>query len=421
MKKPLLFFISFFITPSLYSEIAFKDAFSIPMTLKGYVKHESFIDSRQVVGAGENQVLIFPAPVKLDDFCCDVNNRGSLDSVPIQTRLRLDIDGPEIGSAKSYGTVEAHFFGRRSINNIMSLRHAYLHLVWDNLELMAGQYWHPMFSTDAEVRTISFNTGLPIEPFSRNPQIRFQYKRKAFDLLISAVSQLGFSSDGPIGFSSTYLRNAVIPNMNLRLEGHLRKHILGGCIDYLRIVPRLETNTGLKANESLNSVRATGYTALKWDNLEVNNKIIFAQNGTDLSLLGGYAVHTIDPTTDKRTYTNINTISLWTDWQFRPHQPVKFGFFFGFLKNLGSFSTVEQNLTDTDCNVIEERIFGGGTDIDNILRFAPRVTWTIEDFEFAAEIEYTRATFGCLTDKAKVVNTTPSGNTRLLIALFYFI
>lgn len=419
MKKQL--FLLMLLPAFLNGEIKFEDKYSLPITLQGYVAHESYWDSRQVTGPAQNEILIYPDPVKYDMFCNDVNNRGQFSCVPVQSRIQLKIDGPDINRATSCGIIETDFVGRRTLDDILTMRHAYLLLKWDHVRILAGQYWHPLFSLDSEVRTISFNTGLPIECFSRNPQVRLKYNYKQFCCVFTALSELIFTSDGPIGMSSTYMRNAVIPNLNIRPEVEFGDHVMGCSLDYKRIVPRLETDTGFKAHESLNSVSAIAYTALKWENFEINNKIIFAQNGTDQSMIGGYAVHSIDPVTDNRTYTNINTISCWTDWAFRPHKPLRFGFFMGFIKNLGSFKTIEPDVVDADCNVIERRVYGGGTDINTLFRFAPRLSWIIENFELSTEVEYTRAAFGYLDDKAQVHNTTPTANTRLLVALYYYI
>lgn len=420
MKKYSFLFLILY--SSAHGIIEFKDSFDLPITLEGYIKHESYWDTRQIIGVGENQILVFPAPQDLDDLCNDINNRGSFDSVPLETRLRLEAQGPNIKSAQIKGVIEADFFGRLDIINLFRLRHAYLELEWETVELLAGQTWHPMFAVEVETRIISFNSGLPIEAFARNPQIRFIYKKPdVFTISFTAISELGFVSDGPIGFSNTYMRNAVIPNLNIRGEYHSGKHTFGAALDYKRIVPRLETNVGLKAHESINSVSATLFSALHWGHTDVHTKILFVQNPTDISMIGGYAVKTIDPETDQRTYTNINALSLWTDWQFRKDKPFKFGFFTGFIKNLGARTCIERDLLDANCDVIERRVFGAGTDIDNLFRFVPRVTWAIKDFEFAAELEYTRAAFGTINNEARVRNTCPVANFRFLLAMFYYL
>lgn len=421
MTKKQYFLILLIISPITKPIVKFHDVYDIPVELSGYVKHESFWDSRQVVGEGFDQVLLYPEPKKLDNLCDDINGRGQFDSVPIQTRLHIDIDGPQIRNATSSAVIEGHFFGRAEIHNIFSLRHAYFKLDWGNVEFIGGQTWHPMYFPECEVRTVSFNTGLPIAAFARDPQVSLIYKTNHFDIQFTAISELGFVSDGPIGFSSTYMRNGVVPNLDFRVIGHSGEHIFAALLDYKRIRPRLETNTGLKTDETLNSVSAALFNTLNYDSISICSSLTFAQNGTDQSLIGGYAVKCIDAETDIRSYTNINTLSVWTDWQCRPHKPVQFGLFFGYIKSFGARTCIEPNLTDADDVITERRIFGFGTDIDHIIRLSPRVQWKVKDFEFAGEVEFTRSAFGIINDKAKVVNTCPVNNTRLLLALFYFI
>ena len=42
-------------------------------------------------------------------------------------------------------------------------------------------------------------------------------------------------------------------------------------------------------------------------------KVIYAQNAADHIMIGGYAVRTIDPVTDARTYSPTASINGWID------------------------------------------------------------------------------------------------------------
>ena len=89
---------------------------------------------------------------------------------------------------------------------------------WDNISLLVGQTWHPMFVTDIVPGTVSFNTGAPFNPFSRNPQIRFTYSYDKLKFMVAALTQRDFQSNGPGGFSSSYLRNSVLPNLHGQVQ-----------------------------------------------------------------------------------------------------------------------------------------------------------------------------------------------------------
>ena len=99
---------------------------------------------------------------------------------------------------------------------------------------------------------------------------------------------------------------------------------------------------------------------------------------------------------------------------------MRLGVFFGFIKNLGARTTIFPNVTDADGTVTEERVFGFGTRISHMVRIQPRVSWRIREYEFAGELEYTRAAFGTLNECGKVRNAEPVANTRLLFGAYYY-
>lgn len=395
---------------------------NLPIRVSGYVKWESYADSRQVVGAGNDQYLIFPKKKDLDLNCQDINAKGQFQMVAIQSRLHLDADGPTIGGATSLGILEADFFGKSGIVNILRMRHAYIKLMWKKVSILAGQFWHVLFIPDVAARVLSFNGGNPIECASRNPQLRITYKAtKQTDFIVAASTELDNASDGPIGFSTTYMRHALVPMLDAQIQTRWRTHIFGIGADYKRIVPRLETNAGVKAHESLNGFLVTAYGALNWDSVSTYLKFIFAQNAVDQLMAGGYAVHCIDPVDDHREYTNLNAVVWWNDTEFNYHDKFVPGWFVGIIKNIGARKTIFQNVTDSEGNITEQRIFGLGTDIDYVFRISPRLTWKAKNFMFGAEFEYTRAAYGTINNRGEVINTSPVGNFRVLLTMFYYL
>ncbi len=425
MKRITLFALALFTPSYLYSDIEIKNVHpltcDLPIKFGGFIKAESFWDTRQVIGAREDQILLYPEQKELDVDCNDINAQGQFTSVAIQTRMRLEIDGPKIKKADSKGIIEYDFFGKDGIPNIIRMRLAYLKLDWEKAQILAGQAYHPLYILGVDPRTISFNTGIPIEAFSRDPQFRVTYiPNKHVSLLFAAVAQLDNLSDGPIGPSSTYLRDSVIPMLDLRLDTYLGDHHIGADIDFKRIQPRLKTNTGLKTRERLNSAIATVYSDLKWDSVDTRTKVIFLQNATNLNMTGGYAVSSVDSTTDRRKYTNLNGIALWNDTQITKSKTFIPGWFIGVIKNLGAREPIIQSITDAN-DVVEKTIYGNGTDLNYVFRVSPRFQWKTKNFTFAVELEYTRTAYGTIDCDGDVINTTPVGNTRILTSLFYYL
>jgi len=394
----------------------------IPIRISGYVKWEAYGDSRQVFGYADDETLYYPEKKDLDVNCQDINANGQFQMAPIQSRLRLEADGPNISQAASLGVMEADFFGKSGVRNILRMRLAYLKLMWDKVSILGGQYWHPLFVLNVEARTLSFNSGSPMETYSRNPQLRITYKpSKHADFIFAASTEFDFPSDGPIGFSTTYMRDAIVPMLDAQVKTYWGKHIVGAGFDYKRIVPRLQTNTGIKAHESLNSFAAIAYCALNWEKVSTYNKFMFVQNGVDYSTTGGYAVHCVDSVDDHREYTNLNGIAWWNDTEFNYHNKFIPGWFVGIIKNIGAQETILQNITDAEGTITDQRIFGLGTNIDYVFRVAPRLKWRSKNFEFGAEFEYTRAAYGTINNNGDVINTDPVGNFRVLLAMFYYL
>ncbi|MFA4852508.1 MAG: hypothetical protein WC599_08320, partial [Bacteroidales bacterium] len=214
----------------------------------GFVKNDFFWDSRQNVSIREGHFLLYPSPVSNDAEGNDINAKANFNFLSIQTRLTGKITGPDAFKAKTSGVIEADFFGNENANfvdvNGFRLRHAYIKLNWKKTELLFGQYWHPMFIAGSFPGVVSFNTGSPFQPFSRNPQLRFTHKCGKLSFVAVANSQRDFASPGG---SSLTLRNAGIPEVNVQLQYGVKndsaktEFLAGAGCGYKALVPRLNS------------------------------------------------------------------------------------------------------------------------------------------------------------------------------------
>ncbi len=400
------------------------DVSDLKYKISGYIKYESYFDTRQVFGVSNDQFLVFPEKKQLDPNGNDINSRGQGQMVAIESRMRTTVSGIKINKAESTGIIEADFFGRFTgpfaVSNIFRLRLAYMQLDWEKLTLQLGQTWHPLAVLQCYADTISFSNGNPIEIYSRSPLIKTIYHGHNFDFIASASTQLDFTSDGPEGFSTKYIRDAIIPSLHAQIQGRFGAHVAGSGIDYKRLRPRIVTNDDFKTSESINSIAAIWYLALNFPSVVFRTKVSFGQNAHDYGMIGGYAVHTIDSTTDERTYTNIRAISAWIDLAVVKNKKIEPGLFIGYVKNLGASKPITLDLVDNNKNVLERRIFGFGNDTDYVFRISPRIRWRIHNLTVAGELEFTRAAFGIIDNNGKVKNTNPANNTRLLLAAYYY-
>ncbi|RLD43184.1 MAG: hypothetical protein DRI86_10425 [Bacteroidetes bacterium] len=401
-----------------------KKAKLLTYKFSGFVKNDIFFDSRQTVAAREGHFLLYPKSESLDPVGEDINAQPNFNMLSIQTRLRLLVTGPDVLGAKTSAFVEGAFFGSISTDaNEFRLRHAFVKLAWTNTQLLIGQYWHPLFITHVFPGTVSFNTGAPFTPFSRNPQIRLTKHFGDASLVFTALTQRDFVSSGPIGSSSSYLRNSAMPAFNLRFDYvninkvNKTEFVIGASANYKSLLPELSTNLGYVNNEENNSLSFAAYAKYQIASFGIKFYGFYGQDAYNLTMLGGYAQHKmIDATTGAIEFTPIKTSSLWSELYYM-NSNWQLGIFAGYSKNLGA---VDEVLANT--------FYSRGSNIDYLFRVSPRLIINYGKFRIAPEIEYTatayatndnsgnmnRDKYGVITDSKLV------GNLRILLGVYYF-
>ncbi|HSC24961.1 MAG TPA: hypothetical protein VLB80_01960 [Candidatus Babeliales bacterium] len=399
----------------------------------GYINYKAFYDTRQVQGESDDQTLFYPK-AKICSPTGDINAKGQGQMLPIETRMRVTMHGPNIHhNTREKGIIEVEFRGNTNGNNsvnLVNMRHAYGQLDWNKSTFIFGQTWHPLNVIELIPNTVSFNSGRPFAVYTRSPMVNYTYHAPSLDIIVAATSQVDFDSDGPLGLSAQYMRDAVIPNLHFQLKGFYQEHITTGIgIDYQRITPRLVSNTGYKVKENLSSLSGIYYLKLQWPKIDIRNTLMFGGNVSNYGLIGGYAVEkrSINPITQSQKYTTTRTLSGWSDWTIIPTDFFETGWFIGAEKNYGSRKQIEHDIIGPDGIVKDRRIFGLGNDIDTVIRFSPRMRFNIKQITFALEIEYTRAAFGDtritpdgLNDYGRAINPIPVANTQVLFSTFLF-
>ncbi len=409
MRKSLLLLL--ILSPFIL--IAQEEEKSFGIKFSGFVKTDAFYDTRQTISIREGHFLLWPAAEDLDPDNKDINDRSSFNILSIQTRLLGKLTGPDAFGAKTSGLIEADFFGNENSNfsdvNGFRLRHAFIKLNWEKTELLIGQFWHPMFVTDCYPGVISFNTGAPFQPFSRNPQIRLTQKIGHMKLIVAAQSQRDFANRGSLSVTSGYLRNSGIPDMQLQVHYAPGPDFIAGIGGGFKILmPQIESSAGYQTDEKTSALSAIAFFKAKLDVVTIKAEGVYGQNACDYLLPGGFAVKdTTDNTRAFVEYTPISAISAWTDIHTNG-KLFQAGLFAGYAKNLGSKDN------------INGPVYGLGTNIANIFRVSPRLIVNSGKFRVTAEMEYTSASYGTRDIKAVPKNTSTIGNLRILLAAYYF-
>lgn len=411
------FMISLFCYSTLFSQ---SDEQKFGIDFDGFVRNDIYYDSRKTVDAREGHLLFFPRNEKFDENGVDLNDSGSFHFLSIATRLSGKVSAPDAFGAKTSGLIEAEFFGN-SANTIneFRLRHAIIKLNWDKSELLIGQFWHPMFVTTNFPGTVSFNTGIGFQPFSRNPQIRFTHNLGNFRFLAFAFGERDFASIGVDNIrDNQFLRNSKTPQLafqthyNIKNEEKDIEFTAGVGAGYKTILPSDVTAANYKTEEMVSSMSALAFAKIKLKPVTIKLQCVYAENMTDILFYGGFAVKdTIDADIKNVSYSPIRNAAAWIDISTNG-EILQFGLFAGYNHNMG---------TANDIN--PEGIYGFATDIAGLYRVSPRLIWNSGRARISAEVEYTVANYGeqgNFSDRAIPQNTNEVANLRFLIGTYLF-
>jgi hypothetical protein len=407
MRYQLLFTFLLFLPALLIAQ----DENGYDVSLSGFISSETIYDSRQAVTAREGDVLLFTAPVSNDANGQDLNGTASFNMFSIHSRLRTRVSGPEMWGAQSSALVEMDFVGNANpVMSMMRLRHAILKLEWENTSLMAGQYWHPFFVVSTYPEVAGWGGGIPYAILSRNPQIRFGFNLdENLSGSLTALTQRDFASPGPQGTTPDYLRNAALPELNLHMEYNSRGWTLGFVAGYKEIMPRTQDLLGLKMDETLGAMQGNVFLRKDAGNFTAKVQGMYGENMYNFLMMGGYAEF-IDPVTNKITYSNYQTGTLWTDWLYAKGS-VTYSLFAGYSENLGTEKASEKPVTINR--------YGRGNNIDVTYRIAPRLTYKVHKFLVMAEVSYNATAYGTIRDDGTVTDTEEASGVRTHIHLKY--
>lgn len=388
----------------------------------GYIKSDFIFDSRQNISVRENMLLLYPSPELQDENGSDINKVRNIQFIPFQTRLAARFSGTEILNARVSGVIEGEFFGATDMDlNGFRLRVASINMDWDTpgISLLLGQTWHPLFITECFPTTASINTGIPFNPFARNPQIAISWKNDNLRFSAAVVSQVDFKSPGPNGAATGYLRNSGLPELISKIYyfSANNKLLIGAASSYKQLRPRLSDDAGNKVNESISSVSFMGFTKYNTGLTTLKMAGILGQDMFHLTMLGGYAVKSDDSYAtgplfnQPLSYTPVSTFSAWGEFIYG--REWQFGIFSGYSVNLGAKEDI--NLKDRG-----PVFFSRGNDINNLFRVSPRISYSIKNMRIGIETEYTQAAYTKILDNyGKPGDSYPVGNLRLLVFAFY--
>lgn len=388
----------------------------------GFVRNYAGFDSRENYSSNSDQFNIIPKDENNNAYGDDLNKKADVLLLSITTRLGFNITGPEFLGAKTSGKIESDFCGFGTSNTVLRLRQAYAKMDWEKHSLLVGQAWHPMMG-DMMPDVFSLATGAPFTPFSRSPQLRYNYTAGKFTLTATALYQFQYLSYGPNNNdleSSTssfdFARKALVPEFYFQAM-YKNGGFQGGIgVDILTLKPRTEATDpqGVKIlpDEYVIGFTPTLFASYKNGGWGVKGRVTYAQNASHLNMLSGYGVTKLKDNGEAE-YGTLNSVAGWVDITYK--QQLKKGsitycLFGGYGKNLGC----NDDFVSTDMMYVR-----GFNNLDSYWRISPSVLYTHNAMQIGLEYEPTTAGYGNIKADGSVDKTHSVTNHRVCALLKY--
>ena len=407
------------------------------VTLKpyGFVRDYLYYDSRQTFNTNSGLFVQIPKDELYDptDSSYDLNGESESNFLAITTRLGLNMSGVRALNADVTAKIEADFCGFTGNNFMIRLRQAYYKMQWRNKKhsLLMGQSWHPMTGDLPEVLALA--SGSPFQPFSRSPQLRYDFKLANVNFTYAALWQFQYKTTGPTGYDPKFNK---IPEMFLGFDYSINGFKIGYGLDILSVVPRTTAtvkyevavrdefgnpvieNDQLKLETKEKKVRVderlTTFSPMLYLNYSKNKfslkaKGLLAENTSHLSMYNGFGVSDIDDEYNQE-YTPIRSLTGWVNLCYG--SKLKANLFGGFSKNLGSKDELAEG----------NQIFARNSvkNIDYMWRICPAISYTVSGVTFGLEYELTNVGYGDEVNSwADVEATRDVFNNRLCAMLKY--
>ncbi len=417
------------------SQNATSDPLAITIKYYGFVSYEAYVDTYNSVITRDGELYLYPNKPSYDSERNDMNKNLQTNMLALQSRIGSKISGPEALGTKTNGVIEADFYGTaEEYKNMLRIRHAYMTLKWEKTSILMGMYWHPLFTPECYPLVIGFGAAVPYNPLNRSPQIRVDHFITSNLKLVAAAlehSQGYHHSVGP-EFSQ---RNASIPDIQVQLHYKTDNILVGIGGGYHQLEPRpavftLEGNTRKKIvnEEKLHAFNAIVFSNIILGNLNIKAKSLVGQNLTYNVMLGGYGRIWEDMQADSIKgdtifvgnpnfrFTGLWTHANWVEVGYKVTEHLAVGFLAGISGNLGA----TQRITKPSKG---QYFYDRNADIAYMFRLAPRVSYIVNNLQFALEYFYDQANYAKEFDayyRPKIKDLETGVNHRILFSAKYF-
>ena len=428
MKKTVTVLFTILLGLSAMAQDAPKNNFK----LYGFIRNYFAFDSRESVSGTADLFYYLPKDVNMNEAGTeDLNAVSSFRFLALTSRLGLDVSGYHINNVHFGAKVEGDFYsglsnssnanagiyfsGNTKISGTAAarLRQAYATVTWKDLPmgedqkasvaLKLGQAWHPMAADMPHV--FDLEAGAPFGPFSRTPQVTMDASLGSnWILSASAIWQMQYQSNGPVGSSALYMKYGKIPEfyagVTYKNEGFLAR--VG--VDVLSIMPRMFSSKTIPAptdedpdatkvvadkrvNERKTSVLGFAYLQYAYKNFSVKAKTTYGESGEHMNLMSGYAK--VGENEDGSwNYASLRSSSTWLSMSVgKKWQGV---LFLGYVKNFGLAEEAAAPLAKSDVYFCTN----GFSNLNQMYRINPQVIYNIGKMNIGLEYQWTAVQYG---------------------------
>ena len=428
MKKSLFLFL----LAVLLSGTAFaQEETPAKLQLYGFIRNYMVFDTHEVSAGTQDLYFYMPKDSKMVDGV-DENANPSFRMMALTTRLGLTVGGYRIGDLQATGTIEADFYCMNGSVATLRLRHAYVGMLWDNLELgdllvNIGQTWHPMAADMPHITNLE--TGAPFNPFNRSPQVMFHWTVGKFTWTGGILYPVQYLPVGPIystnpvwnsntsqyepktTYSTTksadFNKYGMIPEVYAGVAFKSGGFLGKAGVNFFSIMPRWQAPAITIVDE------ATKELAFDYDNksllkarlyaispfvffqytkgsFQIKAKSILAQAGEHMNLLSGYA-GTYNWQKHALEYTPMQDWSSFVS--FQAGRKFQFLCMLGYMQQLGTTTSVFAYLANDRLNTLWLNT-AADNKIQRAFRATPTLAYNLGKFTFSLEYNCTGAWFG---------------------------
>lgn len=399
---------------SAFAESANKNAeepakASVPQTkFYGFIRTYSAFDTRENVAGAQDLFYYLPKDKNLNSEGTDLNGLNAFRFFAITSRMGVNINGYQYGSAKIGGKIEADFYCMNGAVATLRLRQAYTSIEWDKLGkngnasflLNVGQAWHPLAADLPNV--IDLEVGTPFSAFSRTPMIMGNYSfNKNFTFTGGVIYQMQYQSTGPSGKSSDYMKYACTPEAYLGLTLKTNDGLTAKAgVDILSIKPRWTgnnlANTIVKMDDRITTATPFLLAQYTHNDFQVMAKTYYASAGEHINFLTGYGVSKVNSDgsyeyTPMRSSISMISAQYGTKWQVMG--------MLGYIKLLGTAKELYSDNNNTNGEKLTSSKYyyfnsNGFSNMNSMMRFTPTIVRNLGKLSFAIEYDLTGVQYG---------------------------